>query len=551
MTVATPRTTPLPAPRRRTATPTPSPTGFCRFTITAPDSRVDVALPDDLPLADLHPEILRLCAQRPTPHAPVGHHLVRRDGSVLDSARTLADQRVLDGEILALRPFAESLAPPVFDDVSDAVASAVARDRSLWDDRLTRTTGLFAASALLTLLAFCLWNAAPGHQTRGLPGVLAGIAAVLLLSLAAVRTRVYEDQGSAVALGAAALAHAAVAGTALVPPDPGEGPGRVHLLTACAAVLLASVLLVLVAPPTRDAVRGPRAATAAGNSPGGGLGSSGRVPQTGADAAIHASAGASLTPASPTDAPFLATAVASGAGLLLTFLATLADLAPVKAAALGAPLLVAALAFLPGLAARFARLPVGFAPPPTAVGGHDPEPATSQSHAHSDPDTDAHRVATRVRRGHELLTGLLGGCALLAVGCASVLSFSGGVRAQALAFALGLALLLRAHLFRHTAQAACVLAAGLAALLLLGLGLALHPPHTAGASPDLRTLVIAAVTAATAAVVAAIALIVPNKGVTPFWGRFLELAEAGVLLTPVPLCLAVFDAYHALRSAPM
>ncbi|MFI0982014.1 type VII secretion integral membrane protein EccD [Streptomyces sp. NPDC021093] len=532
-----PPTTTLPAPRAPLSTPTPTPaptsTGFCRLTITAPDSRIDVALPDDLPLADLHPEILRLAAQRPAPHAPVGYHLVRRDGTVLDSTRTLAAQRVLDGEILALRPFAESLAPPVFDDVSDAVASAVARDRTLWNDQLTRTAGLFATSALLTLLAFSLWNAAPGHHTHGLPGVLAGTAAVLLLALAAVRTRVYDDQGSAVALGTAALAHAAVAGTALLPTAPGEGPGRVHLLLACAAVLLASVLLVLAAPPT----------------------------PTSPPALAPTSTPTSTHP--PTDAPFLATALASATGLLLVFTATLADLEPAEAAALCAPLLVAALAFLPGLAARFARLPVGFAPPPTAVGTYDtgagtapeaPGPSNGPSTSHPAPeaatatDTDAHRIATRTRRGHELLTGLLGGCALLAVAAAAVLSFSGGVRAQALAFALGVALLMRAHLFRHTAQAACVLAAGLAVLLLLGLGLSLHPPHLSAAALDLRTIGITAVTAATAAVLAAIALIVPSKGVTPFWGRFLELAEACVLLTPVPLCLAVFDAYHRLRS---
>ncbi|MGW7417280.1 EsaB/YukD family protein [Streptomyces sp. NPDC054863] len=539
----------LPAPRTPLSTPTPTPTGFCRLTITAPDSRIDVALPDDLPLADLHPEILRLSAQRPAPYAPVGYHLVRRDGTVLDSARTLAAQRILDGEILALRPFAESLAPPVFDDVSDAVASAVARDRTLWSDQLTRTAGLFATSALLTLLAFFLWNTSPGHHTHGLPGILAGLAAVLLLTLAAVRTRVYEDQGSAVALGAAALAHAAVAGTALLPPAPGEGPGRLHLLLACAAVLLASVLLVLAAPPTRTTpTPAPQPTPAPGRAPTPTWAPSPTrtPPPTGAPSTTHP----------PTDAPFLATALASATGLLLTFTATLADLEPARAAALCAPLLVAALAFLPGLAARFARLPVGFAPPPTTVGAFDPAPDPHLSPTHPeagtgpgpDPDTNAHLIATRTRRGHELLTGLLGGCALLAVAAAAVLSFSGGVRPQVLALALGVALLMRAHLFRHTAQAACVLAAGLATLLLLVLGLSLRTPHASAGVPDLRTIGITAATAAAAAVLAAIALIVPKKGVTPFWGRFLELAEACVLLTPVPLCLAVFDAYHALRA---
>lgn len=86
--------------------------GFCRVTIVAPDSRIDVALPDDIPVADIYPEILRLSQQSPAQGAPVGYHLVRRDGTVLDSSRSFAAQRILDGELLTLRPFSESLPPP-------------------------------------------------------------------------------------------------------------------------------------------------------------------------------------------------------------------------------------------------------------------------------------------------------------------------------------------------------------------------------------------------------------------------------------------------------
>jgi hypothetical protein len=70
--------------------------GFCRVTIVAPDSRIDVALPDDIPVADIYPEILRLSQQSSGEGAPVGYHLVRRDGTVLDSSRSFTAQRILD-----------------------------------------------------------------------------------------------------------------------------------------------------------------------------------------------------------------------------------------------------------------------------------------------------------------------------------------------------------------------------------------------------------------------------------------------------------------------
>ncbi|NJQ02219.1 type VII secretion integral membrane protein EccD [Streptomyces zingiberis] len=474
-------------------------TGFCRVTVVAPDGRVDVALPDDVPVADLCPEILRLSGQSPPPGAPVGYHLVRRDGTVLDGTGSLAAQRILDGELLSLRPFAESLPPAVFDDVSDAVASAVVRDRRLWTDDLLRGAGLAGGSVLLVLLAFVLWSAAPRHDTHGLTGILAAVAAVLLLAFAGVRARVYDDRGSAVALGIGAMANAAVAGSGLLAPAAGQGIGRLQFLVACAAVLLVAVVLTLVAP-------------------GG-------------------------------DSPFVAFLAASATGAVVTFAAILTGMTPAETAAVCSPLAVGALAFLPGLSTRLARLPIGFEPPRTSFGatGDDPEP-------HGPVDAD--RIAAQARRGHELLVGLVGGSALVAVGASAVLGFSDGLWAQLLALATGIALLMRARLFRYTSQVGLSLAAGLGALLLLGLGLCLNPPSDLVAEAlrgdssglDLRTVWLTAATAVAAALVVALGLIVPRKGVTPFWGRFLEIAETFVLLTLIPLCLAVFDVYHSIRA---
>ncbi|GAT84144.1 membrane protein [Streptomyces sp. F-3] len=474
--------------------------GFCRVTIVAPDGRIDVALPDDVPVADLYPEILRLARQSPAEGAPVGYHLVRRDGTVLDSSRSLTAQRILDGELLALRPFAESLPPAVFDDVSEAVASAVTRDRALWNGELTRAAGLVAGGVLPALLAFVAWSSQIRHDMHGLQGVLAAVAGVLLTAVACVRARVYDDRGSAVALGLGALPNVAVAGSGLLPLAEGQGVGRLQFLLACAAVLVVSVLLTLV-------------------SPGG-------------------------------DGPFVAFVLASAVGLVTTFIGILTDLRPIETAAVCALLAVSALAFLPGLSLRFARLPIGFEMPAPARGAY----------AESGPDThepvDAGRIAAQVRRGHELLVGLVGGCALVAVGASAVLGFSSNLWAQLLACATGVAMLMRAGLFRYTAQVAATLAAGLAALVLLGIGLALHPPveyvrdalRGDTTALDLRSVWLVAAIGAAAALVTVIGLIVPRRGVTPFWGRFLEVAEGFVLLTLLPLVLAVFDVYATVRS---
>ncbi|WP_030979821.1 type VII secretion integral membrane protein EccD [Streptomyces sp. NRRL S-1824] len=484
-------------------------TGFCRVTVVAPDSRIDVALPEDIAVADIYPEILRLTGQTQAAGNPTGYHLVRRDGTVLDGARTLAAQQVLDGELLSLRPFAQSLPPAVFDDVSDAVASAVTRDRHLWSDELLRGAGLLGGVLLLVLMGFVLWFADPfRHDMHSLPGIIAGSAGLLLTAFAGVRARVYGDRATAVALGLGALPLVLIAGSGIIGPDAGQGPGRLQFLLGCVSVLVASVVLV------------------------------------------------ALTPSG--DAPFVAATFVATVGTLATFMAILTGVSATGTAAVCAPVALGLVAFLPGLSARFARLPIGYASPRTAPGGYDDsfaDPNTSP-----DPEgvpVDADRIAAQARRGHEMLLGLVGGCAAVVVGSAAVLGFSGNVWGRLLALAAGLAMLLRARLFRYTSQVACVLVAGIGAVALLILGLSLNPPadlvrelarYGDSGSLDIRTVWLSAAVAAGAALLTAIGLIIPRKGLSPFWGRLLDLTESALLLSLVPLCLAVLDVFARARA---
>ncbi|GGV90942.1 type VII secretion integral membrane protein EccD [Streptomyces gelaticus] len=484
-------------------------TGFCRVTVVAPDSRIDVALPEDIAVADVYPEILRLTGQTQAAGTPTGYHLVRRDGTVLDGARTLAAQQVLDGELLSLRPFAQSLPPAVFDDVSDAVASAVTRDRHLWSDELLRGAGLAGGVLLLVLMGFVLWFADPvRHDMHSLPGVVAGSAGLLLTAFAGVRARVYADRPTAVALGLGALPLVLIAGSGIIGPDAGQGPGRLQFLLGCVAVLIASVALV------------------------------------------------ALTPSG--DAPFVAATFLATVGTLATFVAILTEASATRTAAVCTPVALGLVAFLPGLSARFARLPIGYASPHTAPGGYDDSPADpyAEPSARTGP-VDAERIAAQARRGHEMLLGLVGGCAAVVVGCGAVLGFSDNVWGQLLALAAGLAMLLRARLFRYTSQVACVLVAGLGTIALLVLGLCLNPPadllfdlvrYGDRSSLDIRTIWLSAAVAAGAALLTAIGLIIPRKGLSPFWGRLLDLTESAVLLSLVPLCLAVLDVFTRARA---
>ncbi|KJK55291.1 type VII secretion integral membrane protein EccD [Saccharothrix sp. ST-888] len=477
-------------------------TGFCRVTVVAPDSRIDVALPEDVPLADVYPEVLRLSGQTQMDGAPTGFHLVRRDGTVLDSGLPLAAQQVRDGDLLSLRPFAESLPPAVYDDVADAIASAVEEDRRFWSPELMRAFGLIGSTVLLVLLGFALWFSGLRHDMHSLPGILSGVTAVVLVAFAAIRARVYDDHDAGLALGLGALPHTLIAGSGVIAvAHTGDGPGRLQFLVGCVAVLVVSVLLV------------------------------GLLPEK--------------------DSVFVASSFLAAAGTLATFAGVLLSGTPAThIAAVTGVAAIAVIGVLPALSARFARLPVGFSAPGQArTRSRDFAEDTNRAEA-----LQYERIAHQARRGHEVLVGLVGGCAAVLVGSCTVLGFSDTMYGELLALAVGVSTMLRARLFRYTAQVFSLTIAGLAGLGLLIVGLSLHTPlfivkAASSTAVDLRTVWLAASIAFGAAVLTAIALVVPRLGVSPFWGRILDMVDGLMLISLVPLALAVLDIYGLVRGA--
>lgn len=379
--------------------------GLSRVTIVAPDTRMDLALPSDLPLADLLPTLLfhagKHVADDGLSHG--GWALSRVGGAPLDSGRTAAQLEIRDGEILFLTPRAAAAPEVVFDDVVDAVATATLDRPGRWTAATTRRFAVgFAVAALLGGVAAVLLAGPPQ-----LPGALAGLViAGALLFAAALVSRVGGDSRTGALFGMVALAYGTVGGLLLL-----AGDRDLPELAAPDVLLAASFLLVLAAAAT----------IAVGDYSQLFLGSM-----------------------------LVGVAIGLAAGVSLIF-----DAGPAVAAVIIGSLVFVFFPALPMLSYRIARLPM-----PTVPTGPEDLRADIET-------VDGKRVLTLSERANAFHVGLIGTFALVVVGCVIVMVVDGGWRAGLLAAVLSLLLLLRGRPYLGTPARLSVLVGGAAGLTIV------------------------------------------------------------------------------------
>ena len=223
-------------------------TGLARVTINAPHRRVDIALPQHVPLADLLPEVLR--------HAGAGladdgeRHggwvLRRTDGVALAGGETLHTQGVRDGDVLHLVAARQEWPELEFDDVVEAIADGARRRGTAWSGPQTETATLAAAGAVLGVALVMLLRAGPDRLSAMLTTL--GVAASLTVA-GILAARAYGRRAAGVALGAYSLPYAFAAGALLSPRatrsarSPGlRWIGAPELLAGSIALLLVGVL---------------------------------------------------------------------------------------------------------------------------------------------------------------------------------------------------------------------------------------------------------------------------------------------------------------------
>ncbi|ATE57404.1 MULTISPECIES: type VII secretion integral membrane protein EccD [Actinosynnema] len=374
-------------------------TVFSRVTVVAPRTRIDVALPADVAVADLLPMLLDM-AKEATPDGGVRHGgwcLAKLGDSPLDPGRTLASLGVVDGELLQLRKRNENPPPPLYDDVVDAIAESDPDSYRPWTKETARKYGHIAGALGLAAAAVAVLMAGPvGGGTSLAAAISAGIAAIVAIAAGTVVARSYSATGTGVLIVAAgSLPMAYVAGLYAVP-----GPvGMANLLLASVLVLIfASVAILLI--------------------------------------------GRGIT-------VFIAAATAGALSAVAFLIGLFVEHPMVGIAAATSAVSLAALSALPRLTIQLAKLPLPMVP-------------TNAEDLKEDTGFPEYAVIERrTANAHEYLTGMIIGCGGVAALFAVIAAGDGTVFGPILAIVVTLVLLLRGRAYANGAQAVALLVSGM------------------------------------------------------------------------------------------
>ncbi len=374
-------------------------TVFSRVTVVAPRTRIDVALPAGVAVADLLPMLLEM-AKEATPDGGARHGgwcLAKLGDSPLDPSRTLASLGVIDGELLQLRRRAENPPPPLYDDVVDAIAEASPDSYRPWTKQTANRIGYVAGALALITAALAVLMTGPlfGGSAVG-ASIAAGATAIGAVALGAVIARGYQQETTGVLIAAAGgLPMAFVSGLYIVPGETGR-----------ASLLLASALVLIVA--------------------------SASIMLIGAGVTTFVAAGSAA----------LIGVIAFAIGTLIAH--------PAEGIAAGtAAVSLAGLSVLPRLTIQLARLPL-----PNV-------PGSAEDLKEDSGFPDYRSIERRAGLAHEYMTGMIIGCGVAAAISAIITAGKADVWAISLAIAATLVLLLRARTYANGSQAIALLATGM------------------------------------------------------------------------------------------
>ncbi|MDN3242990.1 type VII secretion integral membrane protein EccD [Glycomyces tritici] len=455
-----------------------------RVTIVSPRTRIDLALPSDVPLSDLLPTILHQAGEYYIDEAGDngGWILTRLGEEAIDTGHSCSQLGINDGEMLYLNPADAAKPEVVFDDIIDAIATATDQRGNRWDHLATKRFSVGVGTAALAVGAIAILLT--GHLASAIVGLS---VAAILVGASALLSRAVGDSRAATYFGVTAVLYAGVGGLLIADTENTglfdlEGP---HVLIAASAILLFSVLAMV---------------------------------------AVGDMASAPV---------FIVTILGAVVLGIATALMMALKGSAATAAGIAAPLALVILPFAPSLSLSMAMVPT-------------PQlPTTTEELKEGDAEAiDGKRILKLSEHAGNYLEALYSFAAVVSLVSSIALAFSGEIPGLILSTILSLVLLSRSRSVEDRAARIVMLTGGMG-----GLAATLAAIFVASEDNILvrLTVILGALTLLTL-IAMVYGLAVAGKKIAPTWGRALDIIEALLIVSILPLVGWVCDLYSIALS---
>lgn len=478
-------------------------TVFSRVTVVAPKTRIDLALPADVSVADLLPMLLDM-AREATPDGGSRHGgwcLAKLGDEPLDPSLTLASLGIVDGDLLQLRRRSDDPPPPLYDDVVDALAEAEPGSYRPWTKETAAQIGHVAGALGLIASAAALGLGGLGYGLIGnhptelllfhiVAAVVGVVVAVFATGIGSVVVRSYGATTTGTVIAAGGLPMAFVGGLCAVAAVPGSDLPPAVLLGSAFVLIFSAISIMVV-----------------------------RV-------GIVVFIAAATVSAFSTLASLLATLIGSSAAPTTTG----------GIAAIAAAVGLAGISVLPRITIQLANLPL-------------PQVPTSAEDLREDTHfPDYHLIEQRTGVAHQYMTGLIIGCGVTAALGAIIAALAPTVWGPLLAIVVSAVLLLRARSYANSAQAVALLISGLltAAGIAVGLMVLASQGRLGGPVAEMTYVFPPLLLLGVAAII--FGVVFPNRRFSPVQRRMVDILEAVLIALVLPLALGVLDLYMTIRD---
>ena len=155
---------------------------------------------------------------------------------------------------------------------------------------------------------------------------------------------------------------------------------------------------------------------------------------------------------------------------------------------------------------------------------------------------DGKNVLGRTAVADRFVTGVVSGIGLVAIGAEIALAFGTGLLTHLTCAVVACVLLLRARVFRGRAQRLWLMVPGFGGLVLLPLVASVHVNQ-----PQMLAFALVPLLAG-AAIVVGVGLWLPGHQPSPFWGRAADIIDMLLIVSLIPLALAVAGVFGYVRG---